>query len=146
MNAVKSVLSQQRLKIFNEKYSFDSDTRKIVPKTSDVARKEDLTSTVTFSYVTDGLRFAAILSELLKKDAPNLTTTLLSGSAAEARMEIDKSDMVVMVVTDEYLNSDLHLEELHMALCRQRTVKDSTVVYLIEVCLYKRNIFQNAFK
>ena len=48
-------------------------------------------------------------------------------------MEIDSCDIVVMFVTDKYLTSNLHMQELHMALCRQRTIKDSTIVYLIEV-------------
>ena len=81
----------------------------------------------------DGLKYAAILSELLKKTVPNVTSTLLSGSAAAARREIDSCDIVIIFVTDEYIKSELHMQELHMALCRQRVTKNSTVIYLVQV-------------
>ena len=132
LNSLKSLLSRHRLSQFDKIYEFNSE-KKVVPKAKNVPEINNLTATVTFSYVHDGLKFAAILSELLNDASPNIKTTLLSGSAAAARREIDSCDLVVIFVTDEYLKSELHMQELHMALCRQRTEKESTVVYLVQV-------------
>ncbi|XP_012942474.1 uncharacterized protein LOC101852264 [Aplysia californica] len=127
---IKDTLSRHRMAEFNEKYFFDKG--KVVGKKENTWMKLDVTGTVTFSYVHDGLKCAAILSELLKMEAPNVSTTLLSGSEAAARREIDSSDIVVAFVSDEYLQSPLHMQELHMALCKQRALKDSTVLYLVK--------------
>ena len=128
----KNILSQHRLAQFNTGYNIDED-KNVVPKIKKDTDRSNITATVTFSYVHDGLKYAAILSELLKKTVPNVTSTLLSGSAAAARREIDSCDIVIIFVTDEYIKSELHMQELHMALCRQRVTKNSTVIYLVQV-------------
>lgn len=89
---------------------------------------------VVFSYAQDSLKLAAIMSVILKKLSPQLVCHLKSASHSRHRREhLDTADVIIYFVSDQFVSTQSLAEELHTGLCRQRTVKDSTIVYFIQV-------------
>lgn len=94
---------------------------------------------VAFSFAKDCFTYAAALSHFLmsQKDVdiqceflmPQKTTMEVQPPKLQL---LDSADMVVVFVSDEYMSSAQHRQELHIALCRQRTTKDHPVLYLIQ--------------
>ncbi|XP_055896769.1 uncharacterized protein LOC106070936 isoform X2 [Biomphalaria glabrata] len=100
------------------------------------AQSGDMQGNVVFSYAPEMVCLAAIMSAIMKRHAPQLSFHLLASSQTQRRMHLDTADLVVVFISDQYLSSPYLVEELHTVLCRQRTVKDSTILYLIQ-CNHK---------
>ncbi|KAL8619588.1 hypothetical protein ACOMHN_019644 [Nucella lapillus] len=102
---------------------------------------------VVFSSAQDCSKQAALLSRLLQENGEGgVSCELLTsvsrdeGPAQASKLQLlDSADMLVLMVSDDYLESVQHLHELHVSLCRQRMCKDQrVVVYLIEAYHSKR--------
>ncbi|BFZ05756.1 hypothetical protein BsWGS_08795 [Bradybaena similaris] len=94
---------------------------------------DKLEGEVVFSYAQDSLKLAAIMSVILKTLSPKLVCHLKSASHSRHRREhLDTADVIVFFVSDQFVSTQSLAEELHTGLCRQRTVKDSTIVYFIQ--------------
>ena len=97
---------------------------------SDVDTKPSSPKTVVFSFAQDCFKEAALLCHFLQKQSKVkitcefLTSPQGSGMKAPKLQLLDSADMVVVMVSDDYLASRQHLHELHIALCRQRTVRE----------------------
>ncbi|GFN81164.1 collagen alpha-6(vi) chain [Plakobranchus ocellatus] len=88
---------------------------------------------VAFVYAQDCLKLAAILSVLLRKNAPDLVCQMVAENPSHRRALLETARMVVVIVSDQLVTSQPLVEELHSVLCRQRNIKDDTVVYLMQV-------------
>ena len=95
--------------------------------------------TVVFSFAQDCYREATVLSHLLqeqrkiKMNCEFLTLPQVAGMKAPKLQLLDSADMVVVMVSDEYLASSQHRHELHIALCRQRMVRAK---YIFKLDIY----------
>ncbi|XP_076463846.1 uncharacterized protein LOC143295997 [Babylonia areolata] len=96
------------------------------------------TRTVVFSFAQDCFKQASVLSALLKQRGGGrvtcefLTSTHTEGVQAPKLQLLDLCDMVVLFVSDDYLDNSQHRHELHISLCRQRKCGERRVVYLID--------------
>ncbi|XP_046575600.1 uncharacterized protein LOC124283651 isoform X2 [Haliotis rubra] len=87
---------------------------------------------VVFSFSHDSLRLAIILSELIKQASPDTNCSFISENNKDRLHLLDQSQLVVIIVSDGYVQSAQLLEELHLSLCRQRREKPTRMMYLIE--------------
>ncbi|XP_059171978.1 uncharacterized protein LOC131953016 [Physella acuta] len=125
---LKNKLQVRRGMEFKEKFQLDGGhvVRKVM------AAKDSLKGEVVFSYETGHLNLAAITAAIMKKECPGLVCHLQSTNQSERRMHLDTADLVVFFISDQFITSHLLVEELHTVLCRQKTVKDRTIIYLIQ--------------
>lgn len=91
------------------------------------------TGQVVFSYAQDCLKLAVIMSDFMKRHSPKLVCHLKASGHSERRKHLDLADVIVIFVSDQYVFSQPLVEELHTGLCRQRTEKNSTLIYIIQV-------------
>ncbi|XP_046575598.1 uncharacterized protein LOC124283650 [Haliotis rubra] len=87
---------------------------------------------IVFSFSHDSLRLAIILSELIKQASPGTNCSFISENNKDRLHLLDQSQLVVIIVSDGYVQSAQLLEELHLSLCRQRREKPTRMMYLIE--------------
>ncbi|XP_071080878.1 uncharacterized protein [Haliotis cracherodii] len=87
---------------------------------------------IVFSFSHDSLRLAIILSELINQASPDTNCTFISENNKDRLHLLDQSQLVVIIVSDGYIQSAQLLEELHLSLCRQRREKPRRMMYLIE--------------
>ncbi|XP_067680129.1 uncharacterized protein [Haliotis asinina] len=87
---------------------------------------------VVFSFSHDSLRLAIILSELIKQASPGTNCFFISENNKDRLHLLDQAQLVVIIVSDGYVQSAQLLEELHLSLCRQRREKPTRMMYLIE--------------
>lgn len=133
VKVVRNIQINRRYEDFKKNFTFDQEKKRIIPLESKCKPPADIHGSIVFAYATDGLKLAACLSQIIHDDFPNIKTSLLTFNQAEIRKEIDNADIIVIFVSDEFLQAQHHVEELHIALCRQRTITESTVVYLVQV-------------
>ncbi|XP_067680126.1 uncharacterized protein [Haliotis asinina] len=87
---------------------------------------------IVFSFSHDSLRLAIILSELIKQASPGTNCFFISENNKDRLHLLDQAQLVVIIVSDGYVQSAQLLEELHLSLCRQRREKPTRMMYLIE--------------
>ena len=99
------------------------------PCASDADTQPSSPKTVVFSFAKDSFKEAALLCHFLQQQdkvkisCEFLTSPEDSGVKAPKLQLLDSADMVVVMVSDDYLATSQHLHELHIALCRQRIVR-----------------------
>ncbi|CAL1535074.1 unnamed protein product [Lymnaea stagnalis] len=72
------------------------------------------------------------MSVIMTKANPGLTCQLQAASHSQRRTQLDSADLVVLFISDLFISSQHLVEELHTVLCRQRTTKDRTILYLMQ--------------
>ena len=89
-------------------------------------------ATIAISFAKDCLQEAVFLSHLLQHNRMHvaieceyLTLPFERGRQTPRLQLIDTADMVVVVLSDEYATSSQHRHELHVAISRQRMVRNS---------------------
>ncbi|XP_076442860.1 uncharacterized protein LOC143281529 [Babylonia areolata] len=132
---VVSLLDQWRQHLFHQRFEADkTGTIGLKPHPQSPHSESRSPKTVALSFTNDCLNQASVLSHLLKKQqgGASLTVEMLASQGVQGSKLLDTADMVVVFLSDEYMESAQHRTELHIALCRQRTTKDRPVIYLIE--------------
>ena len=61
---MQDLLSRYRIAEFDDNYEFTVD-KTIVSKNNAIGDKNQISASISFSYVADGLKYAAILSEMI---------------------------------------------------------------------------------
>lgn len=129
--SVLQVLETGRQNKFNSHFTFKNG--EIHPKKSlehtgtnnnaDMGKQQ---KTIVLSFAPDNLSSAAVLYKLLmsQKLLPVQCEFLVAKNKAGVQTTeltlLDTADMVVAVLSDDYMASPQHCQELHIALCRQR--------------------------
>ena len=137
---ITSVSDQWRQHDFYQRFSLDGDgtIRPNPGKKAQTQQPDNTTSvkakTVVISSSQGCLHQASVLYKFLKKQkSVSVTVEFLalpqsSGAQAPRLQLLDSADMVVVMMSDDYMESAHHRHELHIALCRQRMVSEMAVV------------------
>ena len=133
---VSSVCREWRQRDFDQRFfvkhigriQLKNPSHQSAPVESSVAK------TVVFSFGEDCLKHASVLSHFLRERSETkvqcefLMTSQRSGIQAPKLQLLDTADMVVVLVSDDYLASSQYRHELHIALCRQRAVRTNSLL------------------
>ncbi|KAK7104240.1 uncharacterized protein [Littorina saxatilis] len=136
---ISHITMKWREKDFKQRFLITGDKDVQLQKAATTSpQQKDSTKTVVFSFAKDSLHQASIISHhLQKQDKIGVKCEFLnppkgSGVQAPKLQLLDSADMIVLIVSDDYLASNQHRHELHIALGRQRTCKDRRILYLME--------------
>lgn len=134
---IPSVSDQWRRHDFHQRFELDNDGRirpnPVAQTLGPDSCKSGKAKTVVLSFSQDCLHQATILCKLLRdQKSVNITVEFLTsqqspGVHAPKLQLLDSADMVVVMVSDEYMESTQHRNELHIALCRQRMVSETNI-------------------
>ncbi|XP_041353478.1 uncharacterized protein LOC121371556 isoform X2 [Gigantopelta aegis] len=126
------VIAEYRKHTFEAKYDI---------KNGCVCRKEVLTKEVNskagdcdivFSFSFQSLKFAAVFSKKMVTLLPDVKCIFLSEHRSQRLQLLDSAKYIVIFVSSQYSQSPQQMEELHLALCRQRAGANRKLVYLIQ--------------
>ena len=87
---------------------------------------------IAFSFHKDDDAAAMFLDKLLKKKLPNISSNYGLESATDRLKSLDTVKLIVTLLSPSYFNSPEHMEEFHVALCRERFSKKK-VLYPIHM-------------
>ena len=137
---ISPITAKKRRQDFDKRFKLNQATKCIelrCPSKEDGSAESSITptpKTVVISTAQDCFQYAAVLSHLLREqNKENITCEFLlsSGIQGSKLQLLDSADMVVMMVSDVYLASVVHQHEMHIALCRQRKVREGDVICVV---------------
>ena len=126
------IMAEYRKNAFNAKYHITN---------GDVCRKVELTTPenkhlgdcdIVFSFSFQSLKFAAVFKVKMESVLPGAKCTFLSEHRSQRLQLLNSAKYIVIFVSDEYAQSPQQMEELHLALIRQRDEADRKRVYLVQ--------------
>ncbi|XP_013414543.1 uncharacterized protein LOC106176622, partial [Lingula anatina] len=141
---------KERLELFNNqtkaKYNEkseqpQSDSKENVPPKAEKTSPEDATAVgidVALSYTESEEQYGQALKKMLHLKAPWVKVSKKSqskaeGSASAELTAIDSAKVVVTFLSPSYLESSIQVEELQLALFRQRAAKEAHILYPIHI-------------
>lgn len=87
---------------------------------------------VAISFARDAAAFAGTLNcELCSKKDEKINVSFLSENMHGSLQDLDTAKQIVIIISKEFVQSHHHMQELHVALCRQRESRDRIVVRII---------------
>lgn len=86
---------------------------------------------IALSYASDSTHLAGAFFTILDGMYPNLNINVHSTTDQSRFMALDSAKKIVIFVSQDFLKNDHHMQELHLALNRQRSCKQG-ILYLIQ--------------
>ena len=83
------------------------------------------------AFISNDYKYLFFLNDLLKRRRPDLKTNIDIESEAAQWESLDNAELVVALLTPNFVNSGKHVDEFHVALARHRKSEDGPVLYPI---------------
>ena len=133
---IEKVHEEQRKQFFTN--NFDVHEGKVIKmqETEKSTDKEKGNGTsefdIAFSFHKDDDAAAMFLDKLVKKKLPNISSNYGVDSATDRLKSLDSVKLIITLLSPSYVDSPEHMEEFHVALCRERFSKKK-VLYPIHM-------------
>lgn len=86
---------------------------------------------VAVSYANDAMHLAGSFCMLMDRFYPNLNISVHSHANQRRYSALDTARKIVIFVSKEFLGNEQHMQELHLALSRQRPLSEN-ILYLVK--------------
>lgn len=116
-----------------EKYTFNKTSEMLEPKT--VLKFLPLNkgnNKIVISHAHDSLYCSVFLGKLLKKHIPGIDINYVSDDIHNRMHFLDTAQKIIIFLSNDFVRSAQHMEELHIALVRQRSSKGKRIVHIIQ--------------
>ena len=87
---------------------------------------------VAVSYANDATNLAGSFCTMLEKKYPNLNMSVHTHGEQERYNALDTAKKIVIFISNDFLGNKQHMQELHLALSRQRPSMEN-ILYLVQV-------------
>lgn len=87
---------------------------------------------VAIGFAGDNMYCAMVLNNILSDLSPGLNVKFLWERNKTLLQDIDMARVIVLFVSRDFAVSDVHMQNLHLALCRQRPLKRRRVVHFVQ--------------
>ncbi|XP_033734725.1 uncharacterized protein LOC117323550 [Pecten maximus] len=134
----KEVLESIRTRNVAKDYKLDLKQFTIyrkVPLPKIEARPEDQDKQecdVAIGFAGDATYCAMVMNHVLDEVHPGLKIKFLWERNKSLLQDLDTAHVIVLFLSEEFVNSEEHMENLHIALCRQRALKGRRVVHFVQ--------------
>ena len=86
---------------------------------------------IAISFARDSVAYAGTLNHIFGLNNPELQISFLNENSQGSLQDLDKAKQILIILSKEYVKSSNHMQELHVALCRQRDAKTQRVIRII---------------
>ena len=86
---------------------------------------------IAISFARDSVAYAGTLNHIFGLNNPELQISFLNENSQGSLQDLDKAKQILIILSKEYVKSSNHMQELHVALCRQRDAKTERIVRII---------------
>ncbi|CAG2185236.1 unnamed protein product [Mytilus edulis] len=125
----QSIEDERKMMIQNH-YNLDLKMKNFVPlkKLDTIKPSPKGEIDVAISFARDTIAFAGTLNDIFGKENEKLQISFLNENTQGNLKDLDSAKQVIIILSKEYIQSTHHMQELHLALCRQRESKNKVVV------------------
>ncbi|XP_060564379.1 uncharacterized protein LOC132723632 [Ruditapes philippinarum] len=102
----------------------------VVPK-EDIDEIDTTKIDIAVSYANDATNLAGAFCVMLDKKYPNLNMSVYSHGDQQRYNSLDTAKKIVLFISNDFLRNEHHMQELHLALSRQRPLV-TNVLYLVQ--------------
>lgn len=95
---------------------------------------EDTLCDVAISFGSDATQFGMLLENELKACIPNLKVKFLWEDNDRTHHDLDSAKQIVTFLSEDFIKSETHMHNLHIALCRERSVKNKRLLHVVQTC------------
>lgn len=126
-------IENARKEIVEEEYTLDTKLHSMNP----VENIEDLKPSakgnidIAISFARDTIAYVGTLNLIFGMTNDQLQISHLNENAQGSLQDLDEAKQILIILSKEYLESTHHMQELHVALCRQRDAKTERIVRII---------------
>ncbi|XP_069116423.1 uncharacterized protein [Argopecten irradians] len=134
----KQVLESERTRKVVKDYKLDQKNfqiyRKVpLPKLKASPEEQDKEGCdVAIGFAGDATYCAMVMNHVLDEVQPGLKIKFLWEKNKTLLQDLDTARVIVLFLSEEFVNSEQHMENLHIALCRQRVLKGRRVVHFVQ--------------
>jgi len=86
---------------------------------------------IAISFARDSIAYAGTLNHIFELNNPELQISFLNENSQGSLQDLDKAKQILIILSKEYVKSSNHMQELHVALCRQRDAKTQRIIRII---------------
>ncbi|XP_071500390.1 uncharacterized protein [Diadema antillarum] len=108
----------------------------ILPSQTAVDEKDASHCDVAFSYHSDDEKYVKFVAGILRSAAPGLSISVVPSNKEEKLQVLEGASCIVPILSPNYLESPVCVEEFHIALWRQR-IANPEVPLLLPICVHK---------
>ncbi|VDH98627.1 Hypothetical predicted protein [Mytilus galloprovincialis] len=125
----QSIENERKMMIQNH-YNLDLKMKNLVPlkKLDTIKPSPKGEIDVAISFARDTIACAGTLNDIFCKENEKLQISFLNENTQGNLKDLDSAKQVIIILSKEYIQSTHHMQELHLALCRQRESKNKVVV------------------
>lgn len=126
-------MEEERKIYIKNNYSSSSKVKSLEPKCKlgELVNSSDGQVDVAISFARDAIAFAGVLNGELCSKNSKLNISFLNENMQGSLQDLDMAKQIIIIISKEFVLSHHHMQELHVALCRQRESTDKTVVRIV---------------
>ncbi|CAC5380546.1 unnamed protein product [Mytilus coruscus] len=128
----QSIEDDRKITIQNQ-YNLDLRMKTLVPleKLGSIIPSPKGKIDVAISFARDTVAYAGTLNDIFGKENDQLQISFLNENTQGNLKDLDSAKQIIIILSKEYIQSTHHMQELHVALCRQRESKNKLVVRIL---------------
>jgi len=126
-------IENARKEIVEEEYILDTKLHSMNPveNLDDLKPSAEGNIDIAISFARDTVVYVATLNLIFGTTTNQLQISYLNENAQGSLQDLDKAKQILIILSKEYLESAHHMQELHVALCRQRDAKTQRIIRII---------------
>ena len=122
--------SEQRAKLVRELYTVDPKDKILARKSPIIIKNKEESCKIAISVSRDKVYCAVFLANFIRAKLPQSKICFLVDENPTGLQELEAADSIIILLSQDYLESATHKNELHLAILKQRANMDKKVLYV----------------